>query len=114
MSYTTSDDKIKRDSLTDGGLEGLYTSAKELAVARGDHGRNFNAKNVGTTPNGAVDAINGSAPNSAGRFVGNDVMQQGFGIKQSLKVTAFTEAGLKYSTDVLKIDTTKYAPSGRR
>ena len=37
---------IDRHSLTDGGLLGIYNRATELAVARGDHSRNFNAKEV--------------------------------------------------------------------
>ena len=104
--------KAKRHSLTYGGLKGLYEASAELAVARGDHDRNFNAKNAGTEPLAAVDSINGTAPNSGGQYVGNDIVQKNFKIKQPLKVTQFTGAGLNY-IDTQGIDTTQYAPSGR-
>ena len=103
---------IDRHSLTDGGLKGIYENSTELAVARGDHGRNFNAKNAGTEPSAAVDSINGTAPNSSGQYVGNDIVQKNFKIKQPTKVTQFTSAGLNY-IDTKGINTTKYAPSGR-
>ena len=109
---TTPRDKVERHSLTYGGLAGLYNASTELAVARGDHGRNFNAKNAGTEPSAAVDSINGTAPNSSGQYVGNDIVQKNFKIKQPIKVTQFTGAGLNY-IDTKGINTTQYAPSGR-
>jgi hypothetical protein len=109
---TTPTGKVERHSLNYGGLAGLYNASTELAVARGDHGRNFNAKNAGTEPSAAVDSINGTAPNSSGQYVGNDIIQKNFKIKQPLKVTQFTGAGLNY-IDTQGINTTQYAPSGR-
>jgi len=103
---------IDRHSLTDGGLEGIYNASTELAVARGDHGRNFNAKNAGTEPSAAVDSINGTAPNSSGQYVGNDIVQKNFKIKQPIKITQFTDAGLNY-IDTKGINTTQDAPRGR-
>ena len=85
----------------------LYNAKAEIAVAPGDHSRTFNAKEVGTEPAGAVDAINGS-----GTFSGNDIVQKDFKIKQPLLQTQFTDKGLQYS-ETLKVNTTKYAPSGR-
>jgi len=102
---------IQRHSLTDGGLEGIYKNSAELAVARGLNGRNFNAKDAGTETS-AVDSINGTAPNSGGQYVGNDIVQKNFKIEQPIKVTQFTGAGLNYA-DTLKVNTTQYAPSGR-
>jgi hypothetical protein len=87
-----------------------YNATSEIAVAPSIAGgvtRNFNAKNVGTEPAGAMDAINGSAP--GGQW---DLVQKDFKIKQPLKMTQFTSAGLQYA-ETLKVSTTKYAPSGR-
>ena len=88
-------------------LEQRYTATSELAMAPGDHSRTFNAKDAGTEPAAATDAINGSD-----HFVGNDAVQKNFKIKQPIKVTQFTGAGLNYAA-TLKVNTTKYAPSGR-
>lgn len=85
----------------------LYNSKNVIAAAPGDSSRTFNAKAVGTEPAGAVDSINGS-----GQFAGNDVVQKDFKIKQPLKITQFTDKGLNYA-DTIKVNTTKYAPSGR-
>lgn len=109
---------IDRHSLTTGGgLLGIYNASTQLAVVRGDHDRNFNAKNAGTEPTAAVDAINGSVQNSSGQYVGNDIVQKNFKIKQPLKVTQFTgnsnSGGLGYAKVGLKHDNKEYAPSGR-
>ena len=88
-------------------LKERYEATSELAMAPGDHSRDFNAKNVGKEPAAATDAINASD-----HFVGNDVVQKNFKIKQPLQETQFTFAGLKYA-DTLKVPTTKYAPGGR-
>ena len=85
----------------------LYNSRAIIAPAVGDHDRTFNAKEVGIEPAGATDAINASD-----HFVGNDAVQKNFKIKQPIKVTQFTGAGLNY-IDSKGINTTKYAPSGR-
>jgi hypothetical protein len=85
-----------------------YNATAELAVAPGDNSRNFNAKNVGTEPGGAVDAINGNAVLSPDK----ESIQKDFKLKQQTLHTQFTEKGLNYS-DLLKVNTTKYAPSGR-
>ena len=102
---------IDRHSLTaDGGLLGIYNASTELAVAPSISGgttRNFNAKNVGTEPAGAMDAINGSVKGTQW-----DLAQKGFKIKQQILQTQFTNTGLKYA-DTLKVNTTQYAPSGR-
>ena len=88
-------------------LEQRYKATSELAIAPGDHSRTFNAKDAGTEPAAATDAINGSD-----HFVGNDAIQKNFKIKQPPKITQFTGAGLNY-IDTKGINTTKYAPSGR-
>jgi hypothetical protein len=88
-------------------LKQRYETTSDLAMAPGDHSRTFNAKNVGNEPAAATDAINGSD-----HFVGNDVVQKNFKIKQPLKITQFTDKGLDYA-ETLKVTTTKYAPSGR-
>ncbi len=44
---------------------------------------------------------------------GREWAQKQFGLKASTGVTSFTENGLQYSTNVLKVNTSKYAPSGR-
>jgi len=93
-------------------LKERYEATSELAMAPGDHSRDFNAKNAGTEPSAAVDSINGTAPNSGGQYVGNDIVQKNFKIKQPIKVTQFTGAGLNYA-ETLKVNTKKYAPSGR-
>lgn len=92
---------IDRHSLTDGGLEGIYNRYQDLANVGGG-----SAKDAGLDKT-ATDAINGSD-----HFVGNDVIQKNFKIKQPLKITQFTEQGLNY-IDTKSINTTKYAPSGR-
>jgi len=84
-----------------------YLQTQEIAMTPGDHSRTFNAKEVGKEPAAATDAINGSD-----HFVGNDVVQKNFKIKQQLGQTQFTGKGLGYA-DALKVTTTKYAPGGR-
>jgi hypothetical protein len=84
-----------------------YNATAELAVARGDHSRNFNAKEVGKEPAAATDAINGSD-----HFVGNDVVQKNFKIKQPPLITQFTGKGLDYA-NTLRVSRTPYAASGR-
>jgi len=88
-------------------LEQRYKATSELAMAPGDHRRTFNAKDAGTEPAAATDAINGSD-----HFVGNDAVQKNFKTKQPIKITQFTDAGLNY-IDTKGINTTKYASSGR-
>lgn len=103
---------IDRHSLSDGGLEKIYKDSKELAVAPGAStraSRTFNAKDAGTTPGGAIDALNGTPPGVAG----NDIAVKGFTIKQSVGSSGFTKYAEQYSTNVLKLDTRKYAPGGR-
>jgi hypothetical protein len=85
----------------------LYNSKNVIAAAPGDHSRTFNAKDVGTEPGGAVDAINGSVAGTQW-----DLVQKDFKIKQPLLQTQFTDKGLQYA-EQLKVNTTKYAPSGR-
>ena len=85
----------------------LYKSRAIIAPAVGDHDRTFNAKEVGREPAAATDAINGSD-----HFVGNDVVQKNFKIKQPFKQTQFTDKGLDYA-NTLKVRATQYAPSGR-
>jgi hypothetical protein len=88
----------------------LYNAKAEIAAApglgAGGTVKSFNAKNVGTDA-AATDEINGSV-----RGQSWDVAQRDFKIKQPLLQTQFTEKGLNYA-EVLKVNTTKYAPSGR-
>lgn len=86
-----------------------YNQTAILAPAPGDHSRTFNAKEVGREPQGAVDAINGSPIGASG----NDVAQRDFKIRQPTGVTQFTDAGLNYSSNELRVYPKKYAPSGR-
>jgi hypothetical protein len=99
---------IDRHSLTDGGLEGIYNRYQDLANVGGG-----SAKDVGLD-NTATNAINGTANGPIGitGAVINDIAQKNFKIKQPIKITQFTNAGLNY-IDTKGINTTKYAPSGR-
>jgi hypothetical protein len=105
---TTPTGKVERHSLTNGGLEGIYKEYKDLANVGGG-----NAKDVGTDK-AATNAINGTANSPIGitGAVINDIAQKNFKIKQPIKITQFTDAGLNY-IDTKGINTTKYAPSGR-
>ena len=95
-------------------LEQRYEATSELVMAPGDHSRTFNAKDAGTEPAAATDAINGSD-----HFVGNDAIQKNFKIKQPIKITQFTgdltgnSGGLGYAKVGLKHGNVPYAPSGR-
>jgi hypothetical protein len=100
---TTPKDKVERHSLTDGGLEGIYKNATNIANVGGG-----SAKDVGTNRS---DVINGGPASQAAT---RDWAQKNFKIKQGLQQTQFTQGGLGYSTNTLGLDTTKYAPGGRK
>jgi hypothetical protein len=101
---TTPNGKVERHSLTDGGLEGIYSRYQDLANVGGG-----SAKDVGTD-RASTDAINGGPASQAAT---RDWAQKDFKIKQPVRVTQFTDGGLNYSTNTLKLDNTKYAPGGR-
>jgi hypothetical protein len=82
--------------MTNGGLEGLYNSAKSIADVGGG-----SAKDAGTAAT-QVNAINGGPPGTSG-----DMAQKDFVVKQPMQVTQFTDKGLNYAT-TLGVDTTKY------
>lgn len=100
----TPKDKVERHSLTDGGLIGIYNEYNNLANVGGG-----SAKDVGTD-RASSDAINGSPASQAAT---RDWAQKDFKIKQGMLQTQFTDNGLNYATNTLKIDTRPYAPSGR-
>ena len=85
--------KVTRNSLTDGGLLGRYNNSKDIANVGGG-----SAKDVGTSraQTNAVDV--------AQRFSNQ------FQVKNPVGLTSAAE---RYSTDVLKLDSTRYAPGGR-
>lgn len=86
--------KIDRKSLNNGGLLGIYERSTNIANVGGG-----SAKDVGTSraQTNAVDA--------AQKF------SKQFQVKNP---AGFTSAAENYSTDVLKLDTTKYSPGGRK
>jgi len=84
---------IDRHSLTDGGLKGIYERYQDLANVGGG-----SAKDVGTG-RAATNAVD----------VPNKFSKQ-FQVFNAAGLTATAE---KYSTDVLKVPNTKYAPGGR-
>ena len=84
---------IERHSLTDGGLEGIYNRYQDLANVGGG-----SAKDVGT------DRAQTNVVDIPQKFSNQ------FRVKNP---AGFTGAAENYSTDVLKLNTAKYAPSGR-
>lgn len=91
---------IDRHSLTDGGLKGIYNRYQDLANVGGG-----SAKDAGKLATNLIDNT------AVGQ--GREWAQKQFGLKASTGVTSFTQNGLQYSTNVLKVNTSKYAPSGR-
>ena len=90
---------IQRTSLiTD--LKTRYDQAKDLANVGGG-----SAKDTG---NVATNVIDNTAVGQ-----GREWAQKEFRLKANKGATSFTENGLQYSTNVLKVNTSKYAPSGR-
>ena len=102
---TSDPTKVERHSLTDGGLLGIYTTYQDLANVGGG-----SAKDVGTD-RAVTDAINGGPASQAAT---RDWAQKDFKIKQPVKITQFTEGGLNYATNTLKLDTTRYGSIVRR
>ena len=84
---------IDRHSLTDGGLEGIYNRYQDLANVGGG-----SAKDVGT------DRAQTNVVDITQKFSNQ------FRVKNP---AGFTGVAENYSTDVLRLNTTKYAPSGR-
>jgi|LakMenEpi03Aug12_release.lakeMendotaPanAssembly.Ray.scaffolds.fasta_scaffold875600_2 hypothetical protein len=84
---------IDRHSLTDGGLAGIYERYQDLANVGGG-----SAKDVGTS-RAATNVVD--IPNKFSKQF------------QAKNPVGFTVAAEKYSTDVLKVPNTKYAPGGR-
>jgi len=84
---------IDRHSLTDGGLEGIYNRYQDLANVGGG-----SAKDVGT--DGAQTNVVDIPQKFSKQFQVNNPI-------------GFTDFAKNYSTDVLRLNTTKYAPSGR-
>lgn len=90
---------IQRTSLTTN-LETRYNQAKDLANVGGG-----SAKDAGTVATNVIDNT------AVGQ--GREWAQKQFAVKQGTGATSFTQNGLQYSTNVLKVNTSKYAPSGR-
>lgn len=90
---------IQRTSLTTN-LEARYNQATDLANVGGG-----SAKDAGTLATNVIDNT------AIGQ--GREWAQKQFELKATRGVTSFTENGLQYSTNVLKVNTSKYAPSGR-
>ena len=90
---------IQRTSLSTD-LVARYNQAADLANVGGG-----SAKDAG---NIATNAIDNTAVGQ-----GREWAQKQFALKQGTGVTSFTENGLQYSTNILKVNTSKYAPSGR-
>ena len=84
---------IDRHSLTDGGLEGIYNRYQDLANVGGG-----SAKDAGTD-RAATNVID----------IPNKFSKQ-FQVNNPI---GFTKTAEQYSTDVLRVPTVKYAPSGR-
>ena len=89
----TQDGKVIRDSLNGGGLEGKYNAASSIANVG-----NGSAKDVGTS-------------RAQTNFV--DIPQKFSNQFQAKNPIGFTTVAEKYSTDVLKLNNTPYASSGR-
>lgn len=85
--------KVTRNSLTDGGLLGRYNNSKDIANVGGG-----SAKDVGT---------NRAQTNAV------DIPQKFSNQFQAKNPVGFTTVAERYSTDVLRVDTTRYAPGGR-
>ena len=96
---------IDRHSLSDGGLQGIYDRYQDLANVGGG-----SAKDVGTDK-ASTDAINGGPATQASI---RDWAQKDFKIKQPLLQTQFTDNGLNYATNTLKLNTTPYGSTFRR
>ena len=90
---------IQRTSLTTN-LETRYNQAKDLANVGGG-----SAKDAGTVATNVIDNT------AVGQ--GREWAQKQFTLRANKGITSFTENGLQYSTNVLKVNTSKYAPSGR-
>lgn len=90
---TSATTPIARPSLTEP-LVDRYNKSVNLANVGGG-----SAKDVGTS-RAQTNAVDGA-----------QLFSNQFQVKQP---AGFTAAAEKYSTDVLKVPTTKYAPSGRR
>jgi hypothetical protein len=93
---------IQRTSLTTN-LEARYAQSPDLANVGGG-----SAKDAGSPKFKATDLINNTA---AGQ--GREWAQKEFTVNAIKGTTDFTENGLQYSTDVLKVNTNSYAPGGR-
>jgi len=85
--------KIDRKSLNNGGLLGIYERSTSIANVGGG-----SAKDVGTS-RAQTNALD----------IGQKFSKQ-FQVKNP---AGFTTSAENYSTDVLKVDTTKYSPGGR-
>ena len=100
---TTPTGKVERHSLTDGGLLGIYETYQDLANVGGG-----SAKDVGTNK-AATDVINNTAVGQ-----GREWAQKQFTLFAAKGITTFTENGLQYASNTLKLDTTKYGSIIRR
>lgn len=90
---------IQRTSLSTD-LVARYNQAADLANVGGG-----SAKDAG---NIATNVIDNTAVGQ-----GREWAQKQFTLRANKGITSFTENGLQYSTNTLKVNTSKYAPSGR-
>ena len=93
---------IQRTSLTTN-LEARYAQSPDLANVGGG-----SAKDAGSPKFKATDFVDNGAVGQ-----GRESVQKEFTVNAIKGTTNFTETGLQYSTDVLKVNTNSYAPGGR-
>jgi hypothetical protein len=93
---------IQRTSLSVN-LETRYNDSKDLANVGGG-----SAKDAGSPKFKATDFVDNTAVGQ-----GKEWAQKEFTVNAVKGATDFTENGLQYSTNVLKVNTNSYAPGGR-